>query len=101
MADGILGGYTAAANTKHTLYTVDTGVKAVFRIHCSNPTSSEAEITIYLDDGSNEYISTIAPIAPDSTLVIPNLVLSAGQIIKVESDTTSVVFVANGIEDLI
>ena len=102
MADGLLGGHVAASGVKHTLYTCGAGVKAVFRLHCSNPsTSSDADIKIFVDDGVNEFIATLAPVEQESTLVIPNLVLSAGQSVKVESDVANVVFIANGIEDLV
>lgn len=104
MAVGLLGKSNPSANTSTLVYTVPSGVISSFNISAVNMGLVDANVTVYISDGS----TTSADRLIESNTVIPanggvlereGLLCNAGETVYVSASSANIAFRVHGFED--
>jgi hypothetical protein len=96
MAAKKLGSVTTVANTTHTVYTVPSGLSAVFNIVICNTGSLQGDVTLTLGGDIIEYEMSIGS---SGVLERTGLIAEAGETLEVLSTTDDMVVRAHGMEE--
>jgi hypothetical protein len=103
MASGILGKASLVAATETVLYTVPTGRVTSCSVNICNVSADTAKIRLALVDGATttdaHYIEYDTSLASKGVMERTGLVVSAGQKVVVQSDTSNVSAVVYGFEE--